>query len=223
MPLQTDNFIYLQRDFSAKRDDLLPGRVLWTNGALLAAEMDIVTFSYEAGKRLAMLYEDRQFVTQDVVVEGVLDLEPADAPSFEELSRMDFDEDSRPVVVVLERIGLPILAESRECFRVRTVALNVTIQLGSCPECELHDISHTGFAVLSDELLTLNSIVEAALPSGDTVAEGYVKILSVRRLRNGRYRYGVSAEGRQMLSTCASLATELQRRMLRRTVGLQNS
>ena len=224
MALETDNFIYLQRDVSPTRTDLLPGRVLWTNGDLVAAEVDVVTFPYETGNKLAILFDDcRRFVAQNAVVEGVLDREAADDPSFEALSRMDFDEDSRPIVVVLERIGTPELAESRECYRVRTDGLNVTVSFGSCPECELTDISQTGFAVLSDESLEPMSVVDAALSSGESVIQGNVRIQSVRQLRNGRYRYGVAVLGRGMKNACVSLATELQRQVLRRTLSVRSS
>lgn len=224
MALDTDNFIFLQRELSTTRTDLLPGRVLWINGNLVAAEVDVVTFPFDAGDKVAILFEDsRRFVAQNAVVEGVIDHGAADDPSFEELSRMDFDEDSRPVVVVLERIGAPELAECRECYRVQTVGLNVKVHFGSCSECELTDISQTGFAVLSDESLEPKLLVEASLPSGESVIHGNVKIQSVRKLRNGRYRYGVAVLGRGMQKACASLATELQRQVLRRTVVVRSS
>jgi hypothetical protein len=223
MPLETENFIYLQRDVSVSRTDLLPGRVLWINGAMVAAEIDVVTFPDAAGRKLAILFEDgRRFVTQEAVVEGVIDREAADERSYDEQSRMDLDQDSRPVVV-LKRIGDPVLAESRECYRVRTVPLNMTVNFGSCSECELTDISQTGFAVLSDESFEQKSVVEAALPGTDGLVHGHVRVQSVRELRNGRFRYGVAVFGRGMQMACASLATELQRQMIRRTVTVRGS
>jgi len=224
MPLETENFIYLQRDVTVTRTEMLPGRVLWINGAMVAAEVDVVTFPDAAGKKVAILFEDgRRFVTQEAVVEGVIDREAADERSYDDQSRMDLDQDSRPVVVVLKRIGDPVLAESRECYRVRTVPLNVTVNFGSCPECELTDISQTGFAVLSDESFEANSVVEAALPGQDGLVQGHVRVQSVRELRNGRFRYGVAVFGRGMQTACALLATELQRQMIRRTVTVRNS
>ncbi|HIE97993.1 MAG: hypothetical protein ABGZ23_09525 [Fuerstiella sp.] len=224
MALKTDDFIYLQRDVSDTQTDLLPGRVLWTNDNLVAAEMDVVTFPYDTGNKVRILFEDgRRFVAQDAVVEGLIDREAADDPSFEQLSRMDYDQESQPAVVVLERIGQPILAENRECYRVRTSALNVTVEFGNCPECELADISQTGFAVFSDEVLEQSSVVDAALPSGDSVIRGNVRIQSVRQLRNGRYRYGVAVIGRGLQNACGSLAAELQRQVLRRTLTVRSS
>ncbi|MCP4512657.1 MAG: hypothetical protein GY826_40380, partial [Fuerstiella sp.] len=168
---------------------------------------------------VAILFEDgRRFVMQEAVVEGVIDREAADERSYDELSRMDLDQDSRTIVLVVKRIGEPVLAESRECFRVRTVPLKLTVSFGKCAECELTDISQTGFAVLSDEFFEAKSIVDAALPGKDgIVVQGHVRIRSVRRLRNGRYRYGVAVFGRGMQKVCASMATELQRQMIRRT------
>jgi hypothetical protein len=225
MPRETDNFIYLQRDVSVTRTDLLPARVLWINGAMVAAEVDVVTFPDAAGKKLSILFEDgRRFVTQEAVVEGVIDREAADERSDDELSRMDFDQDSRAVVVVLKRVSDPVLAESRECYRVRTVPLNVTVRFVSCLECDLTDISQTGFAVLSDEAFEAKSVVEASLPDKDgCLIEGHVRVQSVRQLRNGRYRYGVAVFGRGMQTACAWLATELQRQMIRRSVTVRSS
>lgn len=222
MALDTDSYIYLQQDVSSTRTDLMPGRVLWTNGDLVAAEMNVVAFPY-AGKRVVILYDEgRRFVAQDAVVEGIIECEASDDQSFEESPHIDLDEDSRPVNVVLERIGDPVSAESRECYRVRTSALKVTVAFGSCPACELLDISQTGFAVLSDESLDMNSLVKAALPSGESVVHGHVRIQSLRQLSNGRYRYGVAVIGRGMQDTCASLSTELQRKMLRRSVTVRS-
>ncbi|HIE97992.1 MAG TPA: hypothetical protein EYG03_11810 [Planctomycetes bacterium] len=222
MSLKDNSIIYLQRDVSSIRTDLLPGRVLWTNGNWVAAELDVVTFPY-AGKKVVMLFEDgRRFVMQDARVEGVIDCEVADAPPpYEDLPRMDFDEDSRSVSVVLERIGEPSSAESRECFRVRTSALNVSVEFGSCSECELTDISQTGFAVLSEEFFELHSVVDVTLPGEDSVVDGHVKILSVRQLRDAWYRYGVAVLGRGLQNACKSLANELQRQVLRRSLSVR--
>jgi hypothetical protein len=224
MSLETDNFIYLQRDVTVTRTDLLPGRVLWVDGAMIAAEVDVATFPDAAGKKLTILFEDgRRFVMQEAVVEGVIDHEAVDERSYDEQSRMNFDQDSRPVVVTLKRIGDPVLAESRECYRVRTVPFNMTVSFGGCPECALTDISQTGFAVVSDESFEPNSAVEAVLPGKDGLVEGHVRIQSVRKLRNGRFRYGVAVFGPGMQNACASLATELQRQMIRRKVTVRGS
>ncbi len=223
MALDTGSCIYLQQEISSTRTDLLPGRVLWTRGDLVTTEIDVVAFPY-AGKRVVILYEEgRRFVAQEAVVQGIIDCEAEDERCFEETSHIDLDEESRPVSVVLERIGDPALAESRECYRVRTAVLNVTVDFGSCPECELVDISRTGFAVLSDESVEEDSLVEAALPNGESFVHGHVRIQSARQLRNGRYRYGFVVVGRGMQNACASLSTELQRQMLRRTVCVRSS
>ncbi|MEO2017310.1 MAG: PilZ domain-containing protein [Fuerstiella sp.] len=223
MALNTDSYIYLQQDISSTRTDLLPGRVLWTNGDLVAAEMNVVAFP-NAGKKVVIHYEEgRRFVAQDAVVEGITECEPADDSSVEGLSHMDLDENSRPVNVVLARIGDPVLAESRECYRVQTVPLNVTVDFGTCRECELLDISQTGFAVLSDDFVELHSVVDVALLSGESGVKGQVRILSSRQLRDGRYRYGVAVLGHDLQNACKSLASELQRQVLRRSVAVRSS
>ena len=41
MTLEFGNLIYLQVDERAPQDDLIPGRVLWVNGTLVAIEIEV--------------------------------------------------------------------------------------------------------------------------------------------------------------------------------------
>jgi hypothetical protein len=76
--------------------------------------------------------------------------------------------------------------------------------------------------VLSEETFELHSVVDAALPTEESVVDGHVKVLSVRQLRDGRYRYGVAVLGRGLQNACKSLANELQRQVLRRSLSVRS-
>lgn len=220
MSLNPGSYIHIRKDGAASGDGLLPGRVLWSHGTLVAAEMDSRAIVDGSEEPMTLHYEvNHKFVQQPTQLEGVIEQEAADAPTDDDLTAMDLEDNARRVVVVFELMGEATEAENRECYRVRATPFRIKIDFAGQPDCQLTDISQIGFALISTEEFKPGAIVKVNLPVGDEVVGGNVRVQSVRRLRNGQFRYGVICLGRETEQACAKLATELQRQQLLRLAG----
>ena len=212
--------------FSKEAGHLLPGRVLWTYENYLAAELDESEIDCEelensGDQQFSLYYEkDRKFVQQSTQLEGVIERPAASEPTANDVLVMDLDTTANRVVIVFELLGTPTTADNRECYRVRATSYGINVVFADRDNCELMDISHTGFALLSDQEFTPGAIVRACLPHGDSAVCGNVRIQSVRQLRDGRFRYGVVCLGVKTEKACTGLAVELQRKQLQRHAGL---
>ena len=71
-------------------------------------------------------------------------------------------DDQSKVLVRLEATGEPVSAESRQCYRVSTVLAKLSASFGECDDCQLVNVSPTGFAVISREEYPVGRIVMAS-------------------------------------------------------------
>ncbi len=205
------------------KDDgrLIPGRVLWTYDCYVAAEFESAKIEGSEEQQLSLFYEqDRKFVQQPTQLEGVLQRSAADSPTHDEIREMDLDTCAGRAVVVFELLGTPSIADNRGCYRVRAASYGINVVFADRDDCELMDVSHTGFALLSEQQFAAGDVVRACLPEDSGAVCGHVRIQSARQLRDGRYRYGVVCLGKATETACARLATELQRQQLLRHAGL---
>jgi hypothetical protein len=123
------------------------------------------------------------------------------------------------MVVVLEVQGNPETADNRACYRVRTATSAIQIRFADRNDCDLMDISQTGFGIISDQQLAEGTVVQAGLPGDGCEITGAVRVQSVRQLRSGRFRYGVTCLEPAAQKACVELTMSLQRERLKRLAG----
>lgn len=130
-------------------------------------------------------------------------------------------EDRGPVFV-LEAIGDPISAESRQYYRVSTISAKIEARFGKGGKLQVQDLSATGFAVLSDEKFKVGQLVDVSIRHEDEACHGKVAIQSFRELESGKLRYGLRAieedpHARDFLKTLHRISLAVQRDQLART------
>jgi hypothetical protein len=95
-------------------------------------------------------------------------------------------------VVAVRTVGGPIGAESRECFRVSTVAAELFAVVGDGERCPVLDVSASGLAFLAAAAYAPGDAVPIFLSYEDHAYSGTAIIKSRRELRDGRFRYGAA-------------------------------
>ena len=130
-------------------------------------------------------------------------------------------EDRGPVFV-LEAIGDPISAESRQYYRVSTISAKIEARFGKGGKLQVQDLSATGFAVLADEKFKIGQLVDVSIRHEDEACHGKVAIQSFRELESGKLRYGLRAieedpHARDFLKTLHRISLAVQRDQLART------
>lgn len=194
------------------------GRVLWSNGDLAAVEIEDSTATVAVGNVVSVHFEEcHTFLRQMAEIEDVIDREFADFPT-------DCSEHSSGCsvgrrIVVFRGFGERKLAENRDCYRVQTKQLNLFLEFGSVSDCEIVDMSQTGFGIVSPEVFSVGDLAKATLPGPDGLTTGIARIQSVRSQSVARFRYGVIAIGSELRDACSWLTMQFQRRRLRRLAG----
>ena len=216
LQFQQNDIIHISQD----GENLVSGRILWVHGCYIAAEFTAGDIKDSAAGISLFYQQARKFVQQPVAMEGMLEQQAAEEPTADHALALDLDTNADRAVVVYEVMGEPEIADNRECYRVRTASFGVQVQFADREDCELMDISGGGFAVLTDQSFQAGDVVQTRLPQGDDFVQGRVRIQSARRLRDGRYRYGVVCLGVKTEQACSGLAVELQRKQLQRHAGL---
>jgi hypothetical protein len=127
-------------------------------------------------------------------------------------------------VVTIEITGEPVPAESRECFRVSAMGADVRAQFGPEADCQVLDVSATGFSILASKSHALGSRVEVVLHFEGEDHRGSVVVQSARPLAADRQRYGVycleDKQARRGLNAALpSINLALQRQQLQRLAG----
>ncbi len=130
-------------------------------------------------------------------------------------------EDRGPIFV-LEPVGDPISAESRQYYRVSTISARIEARFGKGANLQVQDLSATGFAVLADERFSIGQMIDVAIRHEDESCHGKVSIQSIRELESGKLRYGVRAieedpHARNFLKTLHRISFAVQRDQLART------
>ncbi len=117
--------------------------------------------------------------------------------------------------------GDAVSGESRQCYRVSTIMTAVTVTLGDEENCQVVDVSATGFAVIAAEQYLATDIVEATIRFEGEAFSGRGRIESVRELSAGRIRYGMHCvDGKATDETLSKglqqISAAVQRQHLRR-------
>lgn len=127
-------------------------------------------------------------------------------------------------VFVIEPVGDPISAESRQSYRVSTISAGIEARMGGETGLQVQDLSATGFALLADKKYKIGQTVEVAIRYGDEACHGKAAIQSFRELESGRLRYGVRAieedpHAQTFLRTLQRISLAVQREQLARSGG----
>jgi len=147
----------------------------------------------------------REFMQQSAHVAAVLETEPN-------------------AIFAFHTTGDPVSAEGRECYRARTIMLDVAVDFGDERGCPLQDISATGLAVTSTSKYKIGDTVGVQFRFESTTAKGTVCVQSVRELDSGRFRYGLHSIGRdkadrEFRDALNKISLGVQRMQLKRLSG----
>ncbi len=200
------------------RQMLHPSKVVEVTENALTVEIEKNTFSFdveddcrtlEADQEILIYYKlDGDFLKQAARIDEVLE------PEHEEND--ENKDDQKKKFAKMEAMGEPVSSESRQCHRVSTVMAELTASFGQCDDCQIVDVSITGFAVISLEEFPVGKVVTATPRYKDLQPTGTVCIHSVRALRDGRFRYGLHCVEQSFQEEMQKLSMDVQRQKLRR-------
>jgi hypothetical protein len=203
--LSAGDGVYVQLQHEPDHRILYPGRIVSTSGALCTARIEEQDLPLDPGSEVTVYYRNRyRFVRQSARIDAI--------------TRVG----SSPTVG-LELLGKPVAAESRECFRVSTVASGVTARVGREEGCSVLDISATGFAVLATTQHPVGAVVPVTLRHEGARFTGHACVESV--FPSGtEFRYGMRAvedeqSGGNLPKGQVHIAMAVQRLQLRRLAG----
>ena len=117
--------------------------------------------------------------------------------------------------------GDAVSAERRQCFRVSTLRAEVTATFGGEEACTVIDVSATGLALTAAKLYKCMEIIDTTVLFEGEIFSGQVRVESVRKLNNDRFRYGLHciknfANNEKLLKGLQHISAAVQRQHLRR-------
>lgn len=129
-------------------------------------------------------------------------------------------------IFVIEPVGDPISAESRQNYRVSTISAGIQARMGKEADLSVQDLSATGFAVIASQQYKIGQTLDVFIRLGEESCHGKVSIQSFRELDKGRLRYGLRAieedpHARAFLSTLQRISFAVQREQLQRSGGVR--
>ena len=201
--LSTGAGIYIQIPNESVHRLLHPGRLTDFIDGVYTCTLQEPALPLRPGLSVVVFYEIKnRFMQQPARVEAILESEPSP-------------------VIGLMITGDAISAEARQCYRVSTVMTSARAKLGRESECQVLDISATGFAMMSTKQHLLGEVVTAILSFEDLVYQGLARVQSVREMPDGSMRYGLhgieSRDGdSQLIKGQNEIAMAMQRAQLKR-------
>ena len=192
--LKPDTEAFLQLPSHGSSRVLYPGRILAVSPDLYSGVFQVHDHEIEEGMDLHVCYELRRGFTQQSVR-----LQSA---------RVDNDR----LRVELEIIGDPISADGRQCFRVCAIGADLTCTFGTERDCEVVDVSATGFSVYAESSHEIGGRIDVVIHHDGEDFPGSVVIQSIREKPRTEIRYGVH---------CAPEALVLERALPRINLAVQ--
>lgn len=114
-------------------------------------------------------------------------------------------------------------AEGRNAFRVSAAAYNFLVQVGDDPNCDLLDVSATGFGIHSHSQFKVGAVLNTVLEFQRQLFTGPAEVQYARDCGGGVYRYGFHVDERVRGATLArgiaQMTAYIQREQLRRMAG----
>lgn len=186
--------VLVQRPEEKAERRLHPAKHVGPEGRLQRIELQ-APLAIQADQQLFLYYEElRKFVQQPVRVDQV---------------------DDSGLTLWVEPLAEAILAESRQSYRCPTLVEDIGATLGEESDCEVLDVSETGFAVHARTRHELGSRLPAQVHFEGHEAEGHVVVQSSRP-KGSRWRYGLRVVGGELQQLMPRIALDVQRRQLRR-------
>lgn len=124
------------------------------------------------------------------------------------------------ILVEFETVGEPFSAENRQALRISSVGTDLKATFGDEENCEVVDVSATGFALYAKKEHKIDSEVEAKLYFEGETFKGTVNIMAVVK-RKGQIRYGVRCSddpqtGASLKNGLGRITMAIQRKQLAR-------
>jgi len=175
-----------------------------------------VPFAFEVDQEILMYFNGkREFMQQVGRIREIQQPQAPAEPASDEVVK-------EGPTFVIEPIGDPISAESRQSYRVSTISAGIQARVGKEKNLQVQDLSSTGFAVLADERYNVGQVLEVSIKHGDEACHGLASVQSFREFESGRLRYGLRAiekdsHAREFLATLQRISFAVQREQLQRS------
>jgi hypothetical protein len=200
--LKTESHIFFKIPDESTEIALHRAKILTVKENLYTAELEEEGLALEDGMDYFIYFElDRQFMRQAARLGSVIGTEPR-------------------IVVEFETIGDLESAENRQALRISSVGANLTSTFGSEKNCQVVDISPTGFAVYATKNYEIDSSVDATLHFEGEDFPGMVCIKAAIP-RKSEIRYGVfclddQKSGGSLQNGLGKITMAIQRKQLAR-------
>ena len=202
--LSKDLGIFVQLPNESERRVLHPGTVIDASNGTYTIEFEEENSFIEAGQEVHYYYEIKnKFVQHTAHIDMVSQTNPK-------------------CVVCIKLIGDSIPSDSRQCYRVSMVMANFTAKIGPEDNCQLLDVSATGFSVFAKQRYNLGETIDATLRYENDTFTGRAHVMSINETsKPGRFRYGLHCvddkkSNRELLRGLQLISVSVQRQQLRR-------
>jgi hypothetical protein len=170
--LKTESVIFLNIPDISEERVLHRAKIITAEEKLYSAELEEEGLALEDEMGLFIYFKlDRKFMRQAARIGSVSGSESK-------------------TLVEFETIGEPFSAENRQALRISSVGADLKAMFGAEKDCEVVDVSATGFAVYSTKEHAIDSRVETTLYFEGETFIGTVSVMAVVK-RKGQIRYGV--------------------------------
>ena len=199
--LKTESRIFFQIPGEADERVLHPAKIMTVEGNLYTAEPE-EGLELENEMDFFIYFEmDRKFMRQAARIGSIIERE-------------------KRTMVEFETIGDSGLAENRQALRISTVGANLTAKFGVEKNCDVLDVSPTGFALYAAKTHKTGGQVDAILYFEGEEFRGAVTIKSAIE-RKGKIRYGVQCldetkSGNNLIKGLGRITMAIQRQQLAR-------
>lgn len=202
-----DVFIWVPDPQKESRDRILiQGLVVECNAGAFVAQFDEPLAAGVGANVFAHAEVNRKFLQQAATVQAILPSQEGEKP-----------------LIAFARTGEPISAEGRGAFRVSVAAANIPARVSGDGQCQLVDVSATGFGVYSATAFNVGDTLEVELEYTDIACAGKARVQCIKETGGSRKRYGFHAveaprgHGKNGLqSGLGQIAAAIQRDQLRR-------
>ncbi len=170
------------------------------------AELEEEGLDLEDEMELFIYFEmDRKFMRQAARIGSVIGTDPR-------------------TLVEFETTGDPLSAENRQTLRISAMGADLTATFGTEENCQVVDISPTGFAVYATKNHEIGSQVDAILHFEGEEFQGTISIMAAIQ-RKGEIRYGVHCidepkSGSSLKNGLGKITMAIQRQQLARVSRL---
>lgn len=206
MVLSINSGFWLQIPEESKKRLLRPVKLLGISDDLHTAQLEEAGVPINEDTDVFIYYEIRNTFTQQAAHVIIVD-----------------NEGPKPVIE-FRITGEPVSVEGRQAYRVSAVTSNLMARLGDQNDCQLLDVSCSGFSVAASATHNIAKVLDVTLSYEGRSFSGKCSIQSIRELSPGRIRYGLhcsedKSAHAELVKGLRLMTTGLQRDQLRRMAG----